>query len=125
MKSSLIAGLVFLVAGTVNGGAQEPSIVESRGIEFPAPLLEHPPLTLVDDGFGRTEQPGMSSSDGKYLLWGIGIGSVGGIVWGAVAMSSSDAYVGPPAFLVTVPAGILVGGAMGWVVEQLIGADDP
>lgn len=97
MNSSLIAGLVFLAVGTVNGAAQEPSIVESRGIEFPGPLLEHPSLALVDDGFGSTEQPGMSSSDGNYLLWGIGIGLVGGIAWGAVAMSSTDAYVGPPA----------------------------
>lgn len=50
--------------------------------------------------------------------WGILAGIAAGVAAGYYLASRKDEYVGPSPFVFTVPIGVVVGGAIGWVVGE-------
>lgn len=54
-----------------------------------------------------------------YALWGGVGGAVAGAIWGAAMMRTAEDWIGPPAFVVTVPAGVLAGALVGAAVGAL------
>lgn len=57
-----------------------------------------------------------SSTDWRYPVWG----AVAGGIWGTVVMLNADEWVAPPAYMVTIPLGAVVGGVAGWVIGAVV-----
>lgn len=49
----------------------------------------------------------------RYPLTGAVVGAVAGAAWGSYVMATTDEYLAPPAYLVTVPLGAALGALLG------------
>lgn len=55
----------------------------------------------------------------RYPAIGLGVGALAGVVWGTYVMATADEYLAPPAHIVTVPIGAVVGGLIGLLANGL------
>lgn len=60
-----------------------------------------------------------SSTDWRYVGWGVAAGAVAGAIWGTVVMKNADDWVAPPAHMFTIPVGALLGGVVGWGIGAI------
>jgi peptidoglycan/LPS O-acetylase OafA/YrhL len=72
---------------------------------------------LLSEFAAEEMRHGRSPSPWRYPAWGAVIGGLVGAAAGSYLMYSMDGYIAPPAHILTVPAGVVVGAYLGWVVD--------
>ncbi|HEX2210106.1 MAG TPA: hypothetical protein VHG93_20695 [Longimicrobium sp.] len=105
--------------------AVQPSAPPGLCATAPLPRTLVPPAALRAVWNAGTEVEAMDTtfiprrSGWKYPLIGLGVGALVGAAYGTWVMAHSEEWIAPPAHVVTVPAGALLGLAIGGAANLL------
>lgn len=101
-----------------------PSALVQAAAPLPPPLVpEAAPVGAADEvrakaiSHARMEEAEMRGSKWTYPAIGLVVGAVAGAAYGTWVMREADDWVAPPAHFVTVPAGAVLGLALGAVAN--------
>ena len=107
--------------GTAQGVRGERETVASDRFDMATDLPDPLDLQMSQVETLRKASPIYVARDWSYVWWGALAGGIAGGVYGAVAMAGVDAYMGPPLYFLTAPAGAVVGAAVGTGLVFLLG----
>ena len=116
--TSVIAAL--LTSAPLYG--QEAHASAGRFTLRPLPCCELEAAT-VPDATPVGLMPAAERRTRSFAFWGGVAGAVAGGVWGYALHASADDWVGPPAFVFTVPVGVLTGALAGAALGALTNRD--